>query len=70
MIVFGFVANIQSHKSSRILNNVTSLSEVSFMRSKMTSNIAMPSKWVTISFELVGLINRTCNFRRGVHKTL
>ena len=23
----------------------------------------MPSKWVTINFELVRLINRTCNFR-------
>ena len=46
MIVFGFVANIQSHKSSRFLDNVTLLSghKVSFMRAKMTSNIAMPSK--------------------------
>ena len=46
MIVFGFVANIQSHKSSRFLDNVTLLSghKISFMRAKTTSNIAMPSK--------------------------
>ena len=36
MIVFVFVANIQSHKRSRFLDNVTLLSghEVSFMHKK------------------------------------
>ena len=45
MIVVGFVAKIQSHKSSRFLDKVTSLSghKVSFMCAKTTSNIAMPS---------------------------
>ena len=40
MIVFVFLANPESQKSSRILDNVTSLSghKVSFMRAKMTSN--------------------------------
>ena len=40
MIVFVFVANIQSHKSSRFLDNVTSLSghKVFFMREKTTSD--------------------------------
>ena len=66
MIVFVFVANIKSHKSSRFLDNVILLSgdKVSFMRVKNDIKyIAMPSKWVTINFELVRLINRTCNFR-------
>ena len=40
MIVFVFVANIQSHKSSRFLDNITSLSghKVAFMHAKSTSN--------------------------------
>ena len=40
MIACVFVANIKSHKSSRFLDNVTSLSgdKVSFMHQKMTSN--------------------------------
>ena len=29
--------------------------------------IAMPSKWKTINFELIRLINRTCNFRTEVY---
>ena len=66
MIACAFVANIKSHKSSRFLDNVTSLSgdKVSFMHQKNDIKyIAMPSKWATINFELVCLINRTCNFR-------
>ena len=41
MTDFVFVANIQSQKSSRFLDNVTSLSghKVSFMHAKTTSNI-------------------------------
>ena len=40
MIAFGFIANIQSYKSSRILDNVTSLigHKVSFMHAKTTPN--------------------------------
>ena len=40
MIVFVFVANIQSHKRPRFSDNVTSLSghKVSFMHAKTTSN--------------------------------
>ena len=40
MIVFVFVANIKSQKSSRFLDNVTLLSrdKVSFMCEKATSN--------------------------------
>ena len=40
MIVFVFVANIQSYKSSRFLDNVKLVSghKVSFMRAKTTSN--------------------------------
>ena len=40
MIDFVSAANIQSHKSSRFVDNATSLSvnKVSFMRAKTTSN--------------------------------
>ena len=39
MIVFVFVANIQSHKSSRFLDVISiSRDKVSFMRAKMPSN--------------------------------
>ena len=40
MLVSVFVKNIKSRKSSRFLDNVTSLSghKVSFMRAKTTSN--------------------------------
>ena len=63
MIVLGFVANIQLHKSSRFLDNITSLSghKVSIICAKMTSNIAMPSKWVKINFEFVHLIIEPVN---------
>ena len=47
MIVFVFVANIKSHKSSRFLDNVILLSgdKVSFMGEKNDIKyIAMPSK--------------------------
>ena len=30
----------------------------------------MPSKWDTINFELVRLINRTCNFRTEAYTEL
>ena len=65
MIVFVFVANIQSHKSSRFLDNVTSLSGHSsiYACKNDIKYIAMPAKRVTINFELVRLINRTCNLR-------
>ena len=60
MIVFVFVANKQSCKSSKFLDNVTLLSgqKVSFMRAKTTSNTLQ-----CLQNELVRLIDRTCNFR-------
>ena len=63
MIVFVFVAN-------RFLDNITSLSghKVSFMREKTTSNtLKCLQNELTINFELVSFINRTCNFRTEVY---